>query len=182
MTRPLGRILYLLFVAVGVFFVPNLYALAALAGAHAVAWPVVGLPLQQLMRQLAKLGGFLIVLLVTYALVPMNPALDRWVPVDVWGMFSFDVNSAGLAVGGAMVLRVLTIVLASQVARAGNPQAIVSGLRQIGVPVTAAIAIDTVLALFGAKRGNRGKGDGSGGGGGKKKGRVKKQAKGFGDR
>jgi exosortase/archaeosortase len=77
MTRPLGRILYLLFVAVGVLFVPNLYALAALAGAHAVAWPVVGLPLQQLMRQLAKLGGFLIVLLVTYALVPMDPALDQ---------------------------------------------------------------------------------------------------------
>jgi hypothetical protein len=47
------------------------------------------------------------------------------------------------------------------------------------VPVTAAIAIDTVLALFGAKRGNRGKGDGSGGGGGKKKGRSEKAGEGF---
>lgn len=166
MIGPLGRILYLLIVAVGVFFVPSPWVLLALVGAHGVAWRIAGLSWRQLARQLVKLGSFLIVILLAYALMPMEPAVDRWMPVDAWGLFTFDINTTGLAVGGAMVLRLVIIVLASQVARAGDPQAIVAGLRRIGVPVTAAISIDTVFALFGTKERRRGKGDGGGGGGG----------------
>jgi hypothetical protein len=60
-----------------------------------------------------------------------------------------------------MALRILAVVMASHVARAGDPLALATGLRKLGMPRMAAAAIDATLILMSAKRG---KGDGSGGG------------------
>src|SRR5262249_49701003 len=65
-------------------------------------------------------------------------------------------------VGARMILRVVVVVLASRIARSGDPRAIAEGLRRIGVPEIVAMPIDAVLSLMGGRGGGRG--DGSGGG------------------
>jgi hypothetical protein len=102
---------------------------------------------------------------VAYSLVSEDPATDEWRELSL-GLFDLDVNLHGVMVGLAMVLRIVTVVLASHVARAGDPKALASGLRGLGMPRNAALALDATLVLFGSS-GGKGKGDGSGGGKGK---------------
>jgi hypothetical protein len=65
-----------------------------------------------------------------------------------------------------MVLRVLVVVLASRVVRAGDERAIALGLRKLGAPDVVATSIDAVLALLGGGGTAGGGGGRSGGGGG----------------
>jgi hypothetical protein len=159
---PRLRVLYLLAVAVGVFFLPGGWVAGALA-LHVALWFVVRLPPRRLLRQIVKLWGFAAFIVASYALVADDPRTDRWVPVDL-GPLSFELNVGAALVGAIMVLRVLTVVLASQVARAGDPRAVAAGLRRLGAPAGVAAALDTVLALMGGGGGGGGggRGDGSG--------------------
>jgi hypothetical protein len=161
---PRLRALYLVGVAVGVFFLPDWKLCAAIAGAQVVAWLSLGLGVKGLLRQLRKLVLFLAVIAAAYALVGEDPARDRWIVLSIFGL-DIDVNASGALVGLAMVLRIVTVVLASHVARAGDARALAAGLGRLGVPRSAALAIDTVLALLGD-----GGGRGGGGGGGRGRG------------
>ena len=163
---PRLRALYLVGVAVGVFFLPDWKLCAAVAGAQVVAWLSLGLGVKALLRQLRKLVLFLAVIAVAYALVGEDPASDRWIVVSIFGL-EIDVNASGALVGLTMVLRIVTVVLASHVARAGDARALAAGLGRLGVPRSAALAIDTVLALLGD---GGGRGGGGGGGGGRGRG------------
>ncbi len=160
---PRLRVLYLAALAVGVFLVKPLWALSALALSQALAWLLVGIPARRLLRQVTKLWGFALFIVTSYALTADDPATDRWVPVSLV-VTSISVNVIGALTGAAMIVRVLTVVMASQVARAGDSRAIAQGLGKLGVPKVVAASIDAVLALFGGADG-RGRGGGGGGGG-----------------
>jgi hypothetical protein len=139
---------------------------ATAAATLAVLWLVVGLPARKLVRQIYKLLPFGLFIVGSYALTKEDPSIDRW--VQLWRI---KINLGGAAIGLLMIARVYGVVLASQVARAGDVRAIAHGLRTLGMPKTAAISIDAVLALLGGPGsggGGGGGGGGSGGGGGDK--------------
>ncbi|WP_428261530.1 CbiQ family ECF transporter T component [Haliangium sp.] len=165
---PRLKALYLAAIAVGVFFLPTWWWVGLVAGAQLGLWLGLGLGVRRLGRQLRKLALFLSVIVIAYALVGADPATDRWHTVRVLGL-AIDVNLSGALAGVTMALRVIAVVLASQVARAGDPRALAAGLSRLGVPQAAALSIDAVLVLLGDegghRRGGRG-GDGQGGGGG----------------
>jgi hypothetical protein len=151
------RVLYLIGVAVGIFFLRPLWQVAIVLGVQCVLWFVVGLPARGLLRQIVKLWGFALFLLASYALTSEDPAIDRWVHVDMWRT-SLAINVGGALVGLAMIVRVIAVVLASQIARAGDARAVATGLGKLGVPRIAAASIDAVLALLGQGGGGRGGG------------------------
>lgn len=162
---PPARVLYLLAVAVALLASRSPWTVATLVAAQMVLWPLVGLPLSGLIQQLRKLSFFAVVILVTYALFG-----ERSHPVWRLGPVSVDPSSAMLGV--VMVLRVTGVILASQIVRAGAPHAMTAGLRRLGLPQSAAVGLDAVLALLGEEdAGGGGRGGGTGGGGGRGGGR-----------
>jgi hypothetical protein len=164
------RVLYLASVAVGVFLLRSPVWLGAVFASQAVAWLVVGLGARRLLRQVFKLWAFAAVILISYALTAEDALTDRWIRFAVFGL-SIPINLGGMAAGATMLLRVLTVIVGSQVARAGDPRAIAAGIGALGAPKSFALALDTVLALLGGSDSDRGYADGSGRGGGRGGGR-----------
>jgi len=160
MIDPRLRVLYLGLVAVGALVVKDVRILVGLALAHAIAWLLLREGARALARQLFKLSAFAGFIVLSYALTKDDPATDRWTTIA-----GIRVNAGGAIVGARMVLRVVTVVLASRIARSGDPRAIAEGLRRIGVPEIVAMPMDAVLSLMG------GRGHGGGGGGGRGRGR-----------
>jgi hypothetical protein len=167
---PRLRVLYLATVAVGIVFLRTPLAVAGVVATQLVLWPLVGLPARRLARHVLKLWGFALFLVVSYALTADDPATDRWLHVALSGGTSLALNVTGALTGALLVLRVLAVILASQVARAGDARAIAQGLGRLGVPAVIALPMDTVLALLGAEARGRGRGGGGGGGGGERQG------------
>lgn len=155
---PRLRVLYLVAVAVGVFFLKDPRLACGLLAAHVVAWLALRLGVRLLLRAAWKLWGFVAFVSVSYALTAEDPSVDRW--LTVYG--HLRINLGGLAVGALMIVRVYTIVLASRIARAGDERAIATGLRGLGLPEPIATAIDAVLALIGGGGGGGGRGTGGG--------------------
>ena len=168
---PRLRALYLLVVAIGVFFVPSVELVGAVATAQLIALLVLRVPLTTITRTLRKLFLFLAVIIVAYALVEGDPGSAVWQTVTL-GPWQIDVNRTGALEGLTMVLRVIAVVLASNVARVGDPRALAAGLGSLGIPKKAALALDAVLVLLGdgdrKGKGGGGGGGGRGGGGGKR--------------
>jgi hypothetical protein len=167
---PRLRVLYLVGVAIGAFFVKDARITGALACAHVALWLVLRLGARALVRQVLKLWGFAAFVVASYALTSEDASVDRWAHVDL-GVTKIPLNVGGAAVGMLMVLRVLVVVLASRVARAGDERAIALGLRKLGAPDIVATSIDAVLALLGGGGAGGGGGGGRGGGGGGGRGR-----------
>ena len=126
---PRLRVLYLASIALGVFLLKSPWLVAALIGAQAVLWLVVRLGARRLLRQVFKLWGFALFVVASYALTSEDPAVDVWIKLHVvrWDV---PINTGGALAGITMVLRLLCVVMASQVARAGDSRAIASGLRK----------------------------------------------------
>ena len=141
---PRLRVLYLLAVAIGIFFVRSPVALGAITAAQLGLWIALGMGWRELGRQLVKFASFAAFLIVSYAIAGWN------------------VESA--ITGAYMTLRILCIVLASQVARAGDSRAIAIGLERFGAPKLVSASIDAVLILVAEGGGGRGMGRGTGGG------------------
>ncbi|MFZ5470846.1 MAG: hypothetical protein ACOZIN_15580 [Myxococcota bacterium] len=174
------RVVYLLASAVGVFFLRTPWQVTALLGLQLLLWFLVRLPLRRLVRQTLKLWGFGLLVVSSYALTADDPSLDRWVQLPLFGVH-LSLNISGAGVGGLMVLRLVTVVLASSVARAGNVRALALGLSQLRVPRSFSAPLDAVLSLTGEDedhplpRGEgRGEGRESGGGRGNGGGRKAK--------
>ncbi len=159
---PRLRVLYLGGVAVGIFLLSQPWAVGVVCMAQLGIWFAVGLRWRQLLRQLSKLWLFAGLIVVSYALTTQDPATDRWLELSIAGTV-LPFNTAGAWAGLLMVARLVTVVLASQVARAGDARAVSAGLRTLGLPLTPAVSIDTVLALLG-DGGGRGAGTGRGDG------------------
>ncbi len=134
---PRLRVLYLIALAASVFFVHAPWIALGLVASQALLWLVVRLPPLRLLRQISKLWFFSLFIIATYALTTESPDLARWVRVSILG-FSLSINMGGVEEGVLMVLRVVAIVLGSQIARAGDSRAIAAGLGKLGLPLIAA--------------------------------------------
>jgi hypothetical protein len=168
---PRLRALYLVLVAVGVFFVSSPALVGAIAGAQLALLLATGTSPADAARILRKLFLFLAVIVIAYSLVEGDPGTADWRRLEIlW--WELEINRAGALVGLTMILRVMAVVFASHVARAGDPRALAGGLAQIGVPKKAALAIDATLVLLGDAPRGGGKGRGGGGGGGNRRGRL----------
>ncbi len=162
---PRLRVLYLLSVAVGLFAFHRLAIVAGVLAVQAVLWLVVGLGAGRLWRQIRKLWFFTLFIVVSYALTSEDPSTDLWTRLHVLS-WTVSVNLAGALAGLTMVLRIVGVILAAQVARAGDGRAVAAGLGKLGAPRLVAASIDAVLALLGGGGGGGGGGRGRGGGGG----------------
>jgi len=169
------RVAFLFLAGAGIFILRSPLWVAALTGALLVLSFAVRIPPRRILRSILKLWGFALVVLISYALVREDPAVDRW--VQLWRI---PLNVGGVQVGAVMLLRVISVALASQIARAGDPRAIATGFRRLWVPAVVADALDAVLALLegdaapgeAGRRPGSGRGDGTGGGrGGGRRGR-----------
>lgn len=165
---PRLRIVFLLGIAIAAIFVKKISILLALVGVESVVWLAVGLGPRRLIRQVLKLWAFALLVLGSYALLDSGAEIDDYRPLVIAGL-SIKVNVGGMVVGGRMLLRVLAVIMASQIARAGNPRAIAHGLERVGLPRAVAATVDAVLALAGGGGGG-GRGRGQGGGGGRRRG------------
>ena len=157
-TDPRLRVLFVAAVAGGAFLLKDPRYLLLLCVANAALALGVGIPLRRLLRQAFKLWGFALLVLVSFVFFGEDSGSDRFRTFEVLG-HSFALNVGGLWVGSAMVLRVVAIVFASHVARAGDERAIAHGLAKLGAPPILSLSIDATLALLG------GRGGGGGGGG-----------------
>jgi hypothetical protein len=176
---PRLRVLYLLVVASGVFVFHRLDVVAAIAAAQAVLWLVVGLGAKRLTRQITKLWFFTLFIVASYALTGSDDGEPtHWVRVHV-GAWALRLNLAGALAGAVMVLRIVAVILAAQVARAGDGRAVAAGLGKLGAPRMVAASIDAVLALLGGGGGGGGGGRGMGGGRGGGRGGAPDTGEGF---
>lgn len=166
---PRFRVLYLAVVAIAAFLIKDARVAGGAVAVHAVLWLIVGLGGRRLVRQITKLWGFAAFILISYAVVAEDPHVDRWVKIDL-GFWAPHINVGGMETGGLMLLRVILVVLASQIARAGDSRAIAVGLRKLGAPDMIAAPLDAVLVLLGGQGGGGGRGRGGGGGGGRGRG------------
>jgi hypothetical protein len=163
---PRFRVLYLLAVAVGAFVLSRPATLGALLALQLALWFGARLGAGRLLRQLSKLWGYAFFIVASYALFELDPASDRVHQLHLVGA-TIPINVTGSIEGALMVGRLVAVVLASQIARAGDAKAIVAGLSQLRVPALIALPIDAVLGLLGEAGGGRGSGMGGGGGGGR---------------
>nr|HEX4319004.1 hypothetical protein [Kofleriaceae bacterium] len=148
---PRLRVLFVVVVTVGLFLLRTAGEVAIACAALAAMWLALGLGPLRLVRAIARLWALAALILVFYSLFPSPAAdTDRWIELSAAG-HALRVNAGGFELGLLMFLRIVAIVLASQLARAGDPRALGAGLAKLHVPETAAIAIDTVLALFGGR-------------------------------
>lgn len=160
---PRLRVAFLLGCGLGVFALPRGLPVAVAVVTLAVSWLIVGLPPRRLVRQFTKLWLFALFVVGSYALFEDDPRTDAWralaLPVGV----ALRVNVGGLLHGLDMLGRLLTVVMASQVARAGASRAIAAGLARLHVPRVVALSLDVVLELMAAEGGGGGGGRGRGG-------------------
>jgi hypothetical protein len=112
-----------------------------------------------------KLWLFALFIVASYAIFANDPSTDQWIRLSLLG-FEIRLNQSGALQGLLMVARVVTVVLASQIARAGDPRAVAAGLAQLKVPQVVALSLDVVLSLVG---------EGGGGGGGRGDGRGRRR-------
>lgn len=163
---PRLRVLYLIVAAIGLVLATSPAVVAAVALVQVALWFWVGFSAAQLGRQVIRLWVLALFVVVSYALTSLDPAVDRWTAIPL-GFATLSLNLAGALAGLLMVLRIVLIIMASQIARAGDPRAIAAGLSSLRVPQTFALSIDAVLTLLGEQGGGRGRGGGGGGGRGR---------------
>ena len=173
--REKAKLAWLLALATGLFALEQPWLLAALLVVQVALWLVSGQPAAGLWGAVRRLLVFGILIALSFAFVPTGGP-DRWVALP--GPDWLRLNLAGLALAGLMMLRVLTLVLASAwVQRSCPPGALVRGLRALYLPETVAITVDATLALLAgepsfpqkressaSRHGGGGTGGGTGGG------------------
>ncbi|MGH8442116.1 MAG: CbiQ family ECF transporter T component, partial [Nevskiaceae bacterium] len=160
--REKASLLWLLALTVALFVIGHPAVLGALLVAQLTLWLGSTLPAKDLLQPLRRLIAFGLLIALSFAFLPAESGADRWVtlPGTTWPR----INLTGLALAGTMLLRVLTLVLASALQhRTCPPGALVRGLRALYLPETVAIAVDATLAML---AGGPGSGAGAGTGGG----------------
>ncbi len=171
---PRLRVVYLIAVAVGVFFVRSVGGVAAILGFQLFLWGIARYPAQQIVRLGTKLFWFFFFVVLSFAFFPEEGSDPLWrqIPFAAWNI---KISMAGLTEGARMCLRVYTAILTSLLVRRALTSAqFVEGLRGVFLPKMVALSLDAALhmvepgSMDGRLDGGGGGGDGSGGG--KKKG------------
>jgi Cobalt transport protein len=156
---PALRALALIALAVAAIASNNWWVLLGLVVLPILVWIAAGRNPLRLGRSLRRTWFFLAMLVVSFVLFPPQ---GEEVLVTIWGE---QVNIAGLLFGVMMSLRILAIVLGSFVVReTGKPGELLTGLRQLGLPVAIGQTIEgTLVLLSGRDAQPRGERRGSGG-------------------
>jgi hypothetical protein len=157
------RVLYLVVVAVALFAIHSTPVVLGLAAAQAVLALAAGVPIVRIARAARKLVGYAVALAVTFALFP-DESDPHWVQL----LPGLSISLGGLETAGLMAVRLLAVVLLSELVRTGDPSAFATGLAGLGAPRALAITIDVTLGLLGPGGGG-GRGRGMGGGGGRRR-------------
>src|ERR1043165_1267323 len=76
------RVGFLFLTGAGIFVLQSPLGVAALTGGLLILSFAVRIPPRRILRSILKLWGFALVVLISYALVPEDPAVDRW--VQLW--------------------------------------------------------------------------------------------------
>jgi hypothetical protein len=160
---PFLKLLYLVALGVGLFFLRDPWSLGGLLVLQLGLWARSRVDPRALLRIGKRLAFFSVVVALTFAFFSVGGrGEDRWVE---W--LGLDVNVAGLGLAGLMILRVWTLVLASTwVQRSGEPGDLAKALVTARVPRGLALSVDGTLALLSADGNARGPGSGGGRGGG----------------
>jgi len=158
------KIFYLLAVSIGVFFISDLKWLAGVLLLQIAFWPLFGLEFVHLFRSLRGLVVLFLLIMLSFLLFPDNLPEDAYYKITVFGaQFRLDLNS--IIDGTVMSLRIMSIVLASLLARSGGaPGDFMRGLKTFHFPEFMALTVDTSLSLidFTEKKPGQGKKGGAG--------------------
>lgn len=167
-TKALSRLLYLVCLAVSLFILNEAWAILVLFVIQAFLWIHSGLPLGLLRHALRRLSVFFLIIIVSYALLPLDNGQSRWLDIPLLPG-DIKVNLSGMSVALIMCLRVATLVLASSwVQNSTSPQMFVQSMKQLQVPEFLALAVATTLALLSAEPGKGSRGSGKHGHDGRK--------------
>ena len=165
MISPRFKIVSLIAIAGACFLIRDPVLLTVLFAVHVGAWFANRLPPRLLFRLVKKLSFFIAMILLAFALFPAEN-----IQGDVGGGWVLPgtpiaISLTGLLLGGLMALRMLIVIIASQIVQmTGRPGEFVAGLRGLMIPEVAALTIDTTLYLLGPQGGKSGSGEGKGGG------------------
>ena len=164
---PRMKILALIAVAVASFLIHDARLLLGLFALHLGAWFAFRLPSAMLIRTFRKLSFFILMILLAFAFFPAeNIQGDVGRELVVPGT-SIGLSLTGLLLGVLMALRMLTVIIASQIVQmTAKPGEFVAGLRGLLLPEVAALTIDSTLHLLGPQS-DRAAGGGGGMGGGR---------------
>jgi uncharacterized membrane protein YgcG len=168
---PRLKILALIVVAVAAFLIRDPRVLGTGFALLMGTWAVLRLPAPLLIRLFRKLSFFVLMILLAFAFFPAeNIQGDVGRQIALPGT-SIMISLTGLLLGGLMALRMLIVIVASQIVQlTAKPGEFVAGLRGLMIPEVAALTIDSTLYLLGPQGGKQGHGGGMGGGRGKRAG------------
>lgn len=167
MIDPRLQILYLLAVAVGAFASADPRWLCSLLALQLVLWLSLRLPVRGLWAIVRRLQWFVVFVVLSFAFFAFESG-DRLLTLPLWPWapginLSLEINLSGVVRGLLLSSRIVTVICASQIlARAGDRETIVRGLRGLLVPATIAYSLDLVLSLLGTEERRPGRGDGGG--------------------
>ncbi|MFT5739908.1 MAG: hypothetical protein ACI9LO_001527 [Planctomycetota bacterium] len=167
------KVFYLFALATGLFFVAHWELIALIGLLQILVWFWSRLDLAPLLRAVSRLKWFILLVTVSYLLIPPPDAIADF-QIDL-GFYQLHFYLEGLTHAGLMLSRVLLLVVSGLWVRLSEPSnSFVSALASLGIPKTVAIVIDAGLTLTAGdnKKSGSGQGQGGGGGGGR---RDKKQ-------
>ena len=141
------KIIYLLIISVGIFFIPNLKILAGIFLLQLVLWPVSGLKLRKLFRTIRAFLVLCILIIASFLIFPGNLPDDSYYFFTLFGT-ELKIDLTSLEEGTIMALRILIIIIASILIRSGSaPGEFMKGLKSLWFPEFLALTVDTSLGL-----------------------------------
>lgn len=166
-----AKILYLVGLSTGLFFIDQPWVLLAIAGLQLGLYTFSGLPHRRLWAALGRLKWLAIIVVISHLLIPSSPNSPSTLIETQW--FSFGVHLQELTVASSMLVRIFCLLTTSVWVRdSERPGEFIAALRWYRIPMVVAIAIDAGLQLStrksgGGQGGGRAKGEGGQGAEGK---------------
>ncbi|MBI3620661.1 MAG: hypothetical protein HY208_00535 [Nitrospirae bacterium] len=165
MIAPRLKILALIALAVAAFLIRDPWLLGGLFTLLLGAWAALRLPAGLLFRLVRKLSFFVVMILLAFAFFPSENIQGGAGQQIALPGTSIMISLTGLLLGGLMALRMLIVIIASQLVQlTSKPGEFVAGLRGLMMPEVVALTIDSTLYLLGPQGGKQGRGSGMGGG------------------
>ena len=168
------KVLYLLLLATGLFFIKDIQWIAAIGLFQLILWFHAKLGISPIIRAFSRLKWFFLQVIISYLLIPPTESIADF-ELNL-GFYTLNFYLAGLEQAALMLSRVALLIITSLWVRLSMPAGqFISALKNLGVPETIAIVIDAGLSLTADKSSKKGSGSGGGqgNGGGKNKQRKK---------
>jgi len=169
------KVLYLLALATGLFFINDIRWIGAIGVVQILLWFQSSLGVEPIIRGLSRLKWFFLLVILSYLLIPPTDSVADY-DLDL-GLFTLSFYLSGLEHAAIMLSRVAILIMVSLWVRLSMPtDHFIEAIKKFGVPETVAIVIDAGLSLTADTSKGCGKG-GGGGGGGKGPGKKSKRNK-----